>query len=141
MVAVNVNIKKNIRPTHVCHHLRKVVNITCPCMEIFHGMVSRIRWRQLLGLVLPGRNSDARGESPRTLPAVHDISVCSATPSQVSRRNIRSSAAVSSLGDMVSPCRTPLLMLTLLLYLCTWTRRAVGVDFLRQFLSYVLEAR
>ena len=50
----------------------------CPCMEIFHGNVSGIRWSQLLELVLTGKNSDARGETPRTLPAVHDINACSA---------------------------------------------------------------
>ena len=41
--------------------------------------------------------------------------------SQVSRQNMLSSAAVNNLGDMVSPCRTPLLMLILLLSLCRWT--------------------
>ena len=41
--------------------------------------------------------------------------------SQVSRRNMVSSAAVNSLDDMVSLCRTRLLMLILLLSLCTWT--------------------
>ena len=38
--------------------------------------------------------------------------------SQIDRRNMLSSAAVKSLGDMVSPCRTPLLMLILFLSLC-----------------------
>ena len=41
--------------------------------------------------------------------------------SQVSRRNMLSSAAVNSLCDVLSPCRTPILMLILLLSLCTWT--------------------
>ena len=41
--------------------------------------------------------------------------------SQVSHRNMLSSAAVNSLGDMVSLCRTPLFMLILLLSLCRWT--------------------
>ena len=41
--------------------------------------------------------------------------------SQVSRRNMLSTAAVNSLGYMVSPCRNPLLMLILLLSLCRWT--------------------
>ena len=39
-----------------------------------HGNSSWQCFRKLL--VLPGENSDARGESPRTLPAVHDINVC-----------------------------------------------------------------
>ena len=54
---------------------------------------------------------------------------------QVSRRNMLSSAAVNSLGDMVSPCRTPFLMLILLLSLCRWTdcHRAVGVYFFHKF--------
>ena len=41
--------------------------------------------------------------------------------SHVSRRNMLWSAAVNSLGDMKSPCRTPLMMLILLLSLCRWT--------------------
>jgi len=41
-----------------------------------------------------------------------------------------SSVVVNRLGDMVSPCRTPFLMLILLLSLC---HRAVGVDFLEEF--------
>ena len=44
----------------------------------------------------------------------------SGVPSQ-SLEYALSSAAVNSLGDVVSPCRTPLLMLTLLLSLCRWT--------------------
>ena len=41
---------------------------------------------------------------------------------QVSHRNMLSSAAINSLGDdMESPCRTPFLMLILLLSLCRWT--------------------
>ena len=51
------------------------------------------------------------------------FAVCLQAPlvSQVSHRNMFLSAAVNSLGDMVSPCRTPLLMLILLLSLCRWT--------------------
>ena len=41
--------------------------------------------------------------------------------SKDSRRNMLSSAAVHNLGDMISPCRTPLLILILLLSLCRWT--------------------
>ena len=41
--------------------------------------------------------------------------------SQVSRSNTLSSAAVNSLGDMIYPCQTPLLVLILLLSLCRWT--------------------
>ena len=41
--------------------------------------------------------------------------------SEVSYWNMLSSAAVNSLGDMVSACRTPLLMVILLLSLCRWT--------------------
>ena len=37
-----------------------------------------------------------------------------------STKYMLSNAAVNSLGDMVSPCRTPLLMLILLLSLCMW---------------------
>ena len=36
-------------------------------------------------------------------------------------RNILSRAAVNNLGDMLTPCRTPLLMLILLLSLSRWT--------------------
>ena len=41
-------------------------------------------------------------------------------PSQ-SAEYMLSSAAVNNFGDMVFPCRTPLLMLILLLSLCRWT--------------------
>ena len=41
--------------------------------------------------------------------------------SHISRRNMLSSVTVDSLGNMVSPCRIPLLMLILLLSLCSWT--------------------
>ena len=46
-----------------------------------------------------------------------------------------SSAAVDHLGDMVSPCHTPLLMLILSLSLCRWTviELYIGVDFLQEF--------
>ena len=40
---------------------------------------------------------------------------------QVSHRNMLLSTAVNSLGDMVFHCRTPLLMLSVLLSLCRWT--------------------
>ena len=46
-----------------------------------------------------------------------------------------SSAAVNSLGDMVSPYRTPLLMLIVLLPLCSL--RAIGVDFLQEFHTHI----
>ena len=44
-----------------------------------------------------------------------------ASGSQVSRRNMLSGTAVNSLDDMVSPCRTPLLVLMLILSLCRST--------------------
>ena len=39
----------------------------------------------------------------------------------ISGRNMLSISAVHSLSDVVPPCRTPLLMLVLLLSLCRWT--------------------
>ena len=51
----------------------------------------------------------------------HSPSICKPLVSQFSRRNILSSVAVNSLGDMVHLCRTPLLMLILLLSLFLWT--------------------
>ena len=41
--------------------------------------------------------------------------------SKVTRRKMLSSAALNSSLDMVSFCRTPLMMLILLLSLCMWT--------------------
>ena len=41
--------------------------------------------------------------------------------SLVSQRNMFSSAAINSLRDMISPCRTPLLLLILLHSVCRWT--------------------
>ena len=51
---------------------------------------------------------------------------------QVSRRNMLYSAAVDSLGDMVCPCRTPLLVLILAFSVSVDCHRAVGLDFLQQ---------
>ena len=64
---------------------------------------------------------------------------------QVIHRNMPSSAAVNSLSDMVSPCRTPLMVFIFLLSFCRWT----VVDLCRfpsrvrciHLLSLVLEAR
>ena len=51
----------------------------------------------------------------------YSLSIVKPLVSQVSRRNMLSRDAVNSLGDMISSCRTPLLMLILLISSCRST--------------------
>ena len=96
MAAFNVTIKQ-IHKARCCggHYMS------------LHGHISWQCFRKLL--VLPGFMISTF------------VNACSATLSQVSRRNMLSSAAVNSLGDMVSPCRTLLLVLILVLSSCRLT--------------------
>ena len=49
-------------------------------MQIVHGNSSGVRQIQLPGLVLRGENSGPIAGTPRSVLAVHDISICSARP-------------------------------------------------------------
>ena len=91
---------------------------TCHCMEICHGNVSGSCSYYL------GKTQMLEANHPelyRRFMISTFVNACSATLSQVSRRNMLSSAAVNSLGDMVSPCGTLLLVLILLLSSCRLT--------------------
>ena len=54
--------------------------IACLLRANMLWQVSGVQWSQLQELVVGGEISSARGGTPRTLSAVHDINVCSARP-------------------------------------------------------------
>ena len=71
---------------------------------------------------------------------IYSPSIFKPLTSQISRRNMFSRAAVNSLGDMICPSVTPLLMLILLLSFLFVDRVAFLFD-VDIFISPVLEAR
>ena len=118
MAAFNVTIKKI---------LDLLMYVTTTESEVLWWPLHVPAWKYVMAMfqeVYLGKTQMLKANHPehyRRFMISTIVNPCSATLSQVSRRNMLSSAAVNSLGDMVSPCRTLLLVLILLLSSCRLT--------------------